>query len=119
MQALAELHDIPANTEPTEPIGAGVNWTRQLAPFHRSASGTNVSELLMLAPPAVQAVAEVQDTARNSLPAEPCGLAVAWMRQAVPFHRSASAVLVPWVSFWAPTAVQARAEVQETAKNPL
>jgi hypothetical protein len=119
VQAVAELHDIPANPEPIDPAGTGVAWTRQLVPFHRSASGTLVPELCTLAPPAVQAVAEVQDTARNSLPADPAGLAVGWMRQLAPFHRSASGVVVPWVSVWAPTAVQARAEVQETAKNPL
>ena len=119
MEAVAELHDIPANPEPIEPAGSGVTWTRQLVPFHRSASGTLVPELSMFAPPAVQAVAEVQDTARNSLPGDPAGLAVAWMLHAVPFHRSASEVLVPWVSVRAPTAVQARAEGQETAKNPL
>jgi hypothetical protein len=49
----------------------------------------------------------------------PAGLGVAWMRQLVPFHRSASGVLLPRESVCAPTAVQARAEVQETAKNPL
>src|SRR5215469_7306481 len=119
MQAVAEPHEIAANQEPTEPAGACVTWTRQLVPFHRSASGTLVLGLSPSAPPAVQAAAEVQDTARNSLPIDPAGRAVAWMLQAVPFHRSASEVLLPWASVWAPTAVQARAEVQETAKNPL
>src|SRR5215471_7273660 len=119
MQAVAELHDIPANPEPIEPAGACVVWTRQRVPFHRSASGTLVPGLSPLAPPAVHAVAEVHDTARNSLPIDPVGLAVAWMLQPVPSHRSASAVLLSSVSVWAPTAVQARAEVQETAKNSL
>src|SRR6516162_3153869 len=118
-QAVAELHDIPANPEPIEPAGACVTWMRQRVPFHRSASGTLAWESSMLAPPAVQAVAEVQDTARNSLPIDLVGLTVAWMLQAVPFHRSASEVPSPWASVWAPAAVQARAEVQETAKNPL
>src|SRR5215470_17935429 len=119
MQTVAELHDIPANPEPIDPAGAGVAWTRQLAPFHRSANGTLVPEWSRLAPPAVQAVAGVQDTARNSLPIDPASPGVAWMLQPVPFHRSASGVVVPWIPVWAPTAVHARAEVQETAKNPL
>src|SRR5215472_16914066 len=118
MQTAAELHDIPANPEPIDPAGAGVTWTRQLVPSHRSASGTLVPELSRLAPPAVHAVAEGQDTAKNSATAGPAGLGVAWTRQLVPSHRSASAV-VPVASVWAPTAVHAVAEVQETAKKPL
>src|SRR5215510_14058599 len=119
MQTVAELHDIPANPEPIDPAGAGVTWTRQLVPSHRSASGTLVPELSRLAPPAVHALAEVQDTAKNSATADPAGLGVAWTRQLVPSHRSASAVVVPVASVWAPTAVHAVGEVQETAKKPL
>src|SRR5262249_57575037 len=73
MQTVAELHDIPANPEPIDPAGAGVTWTRQLVPSHRSASGTLVPELSRLAPPAVHALAEVQDTAKNSATAGPAG----------------------------------------------
>src|SRR5215472_16365069 len=90
MQTAAELHDIPANPEPIDPAGAGVTWTRQLVPSHRSASGTLVPELSRLAPPAVHAFAEVQDTAKNSATADPAGLGVAWTRQLLPSHRSAS-----------------------------
>ncbi len=41
------------------------------------------------------------------------------MLQRVPSHRSASAVVVPVMPVAAPTAVQARTEVHETAKKPL
>src|SRR5215470_16845599 len=90
MQTVAELHDIPANPEPIDLAGAGVTWTRQLVPSHRSASGTLVPELSRLAPPAVHAFAEVQDTAKKPLSGRPSGLGAAWMRQLVPSHRSAS-----------------------------
>ncbi len=73
MQAVAALHDIPANPEPIDPAGLGVAWTAQLVPFQRSASGTLVPVLLRLLPPAVQAVAELHDTSRNSLPPDPAG----------------------------------------------
>ena len=43
----------------------------------------------------VQAVAEGHDTPRNSLPADPAGLGVAWMLQVVPFHASASSAVAP------------------------
>src|SRR5262249_61948792 len=91
MQTVAELHDIPANPEPIDPAGAGVTWTRQLVPSHRSASGTLVPELPRLAPPAVHAFAEVQDTSKNSATADPAGLGGAWARQALACPRSARA----------------------------
>src|SRR5262249_3114528 len=96
----AALPDVPHDRGRDEPAGAGVTWTRQLVPSHRSASGTLVPELPRLAPPAVHAFAEVQDTSKNSATADPAGLGVAWTRQLVPSHRSASAV-VPVASVWA------------------
>jgi len=63
------------------------------------------------APTAVHDTAEAQATP-NRAPPPAEGLGVAWIRQRVPFHRSAK---VP--AFEAPTAVQAEAEEQETPNN--
>src|SRR5690349_22598633 len=59
-----------------------------------------------------------QDTASSSLASDPAGPETGWMAQLVPFHRSASGVVAPVLPDSAPTAVQARAEAHETAKNP-
>jgi hypothetical protein len=66
----------------------------------------------------VHAEADVHDTAVNSgLPRVPLGLGVGWMAQDVPFQRSAS-VTLPLLVRENPTAVQARADVHDTARKP-
>jgi hypothetical protein len=51
---------------------------------------------------------------------EPSGLGVRWMAQAVPFHRSASSTGEPLLASEYPTAVQAEADVHDTAeKDPV
>jgi hypothetical protein len=77
----------------------------------------------------VQAVAALQDTAASPVPTDRPGLGVAWIRQLVPFHRSASdtVMLVPpdaprppgVLIVVAPTAVHAAAAEQDTARNSL
>ena len=77
----------------------------------------------------MQAVAELQDTAASPVPTDRPGLGVAWIRQLVPFHRSASdtVMLLPpdaprppgVLIVVAPTAVQAAAAEQDTARNSL
>ena len=76
-------------------------------------------------PAAVQAVAALQDTPASPVPVDRPGLGVAWIRQAVPFHRSASdtVMLVPPEALRppcvlivvAPTAVQAVSQEQAAA----
>ena len=105
MQAVAALQDTAASPVPTDRPGLGVAWIRQLVPFQRSASDTVMllppdaprppGVLIVVAPTAVQAAGELQDTARNSLPVDPAGLGVAWMCQLVPFHASASSAVLP------------------------
>jgi len=112
------LHDNPLNPAPIAPAGLGTVWTLHLVPFQPAASGTGFWAALISLPPAVQAVAVGHDTASSSLASDPAEPETGWMAQLVPFHRSASGVVSPVLLDSAPTAVQARAEAHETAKNP-
>src|SRR5689334_12106215 len=87
---------------------------RQRVPSHRSARVLAPGVKALAAPTAVHADGEVQATEARSPP--PCGgLAVAWMLQRVPSHRSAR---VPALEN--PTAVHADAEVHATPlRKPL
>lgn len=89
---------------------------RHLVPFHRSTSaGPTGSLALSTTPPtAVQADGPVQSTPKNPAPPVPAGLGVGWMRQRLPFHRSAMVTQVPEALRASATAVQAEAEVQDT-----
>ena len=67
----------------------------------------------------MQAVAEVQETERNSVPVVPVGLGAAvTIDQTTPFHRSESAVILPAAIEVAPTAMQ-KPLVQDTEANTL
>src|SRR5215472_3549224 len=118
MQVVGVLQDNPLNPAPAAPAGLGTDWTLHRVPFQPSASGTGCWALLVSSPPAVQAAAVGQDTANSSLASDPAGPETGWIAQLVPFHRSASGVVAPVLPDLAPTAVQARAEAHETAKNP-
>src|SRR5215472_4259490 len=118
MQVAGVAQDNPLNPAPIAPAGLGTGWTLHLVPFQPSASGTGCWALFISLPPAVQAVAVGQDTARNSLASDPGEPETGWMAQLVPFHRSASGVVTPVLLDLAPTAVQARADTHEIAKNP-
>jgi predicted secreted protein len=87
----------------------------QLVPFHRSANVSWRLVLFVYLPTAVQAVAEVHETALRMLPVAPVGLGTASIDQLVPFQRSASITCLPVALMAPPTAVQAVAEVQDTA----
>jgi hypothetical protein len=118
VQVAGVAQDNPLNPAPIAPAGLGTDWTLHLVPFQLSASGTGFWALLISLPPAAQAVAVGQDTARSSLASDPADPETGWKVQLVPFHRSASGVVTPVLLDLAPTAVQARAEAHETAKNP-
>ena len=90
MQALADVHDT-ADSE--APAGFGVDWIDQLEPSHSSA---NVPELEL--PTAVQAFAEVHDTADNPLSDVPAGFGLDWTDQLDPFQTSASVAACPALS---------------------
>jgi hypothetical protein len=67
----------------------------------------------------VQAPADVHDTPDKTLSCAPEGLGVASKDQALPLNTSARVNSVPVPSRYAPTAVQALVEVQETLFNTL
>ncbi|HEX9413771.1 MAG TPA: hypothetical protein VF916_09745 [Ktedonobacterales bacterium] len=107
MQADDDVHDTLLRKANCAPLGVGVAWMLQLAPFHRSASVPALDT-----PTAAQADDDVHDTLVRKPP--PCGgLAVVWTRHLVPFHCSAS---VPALD--APTAVQADEDIQDTPESP-
>lgn len=117
VQALALGHD---TARKAVPVGFGVVCTLQFRPFQRSTSGTNTSALDRYSPIAVQARPDEHDTPMNEASVAPVGLGVVCTCQLLPFHRSASATLLPLpLAPLYPTAVQARFLVQETELNRL
>src|SRR5262249_54640312 len=70
-------------------------------------------------PTAVQAEADLHDTASRKLPCAPAGLGVAWTRQRVPFHRSAKVTSVPEPFPEPPAAEHAGAAGQDRAPRKL
>ena len=70
------MHDTPDSWAKVV-LTLGVAWTVQLLPFHRSASVLRTPVLSLESPTAVQAAAELHDTANRSLPLAPAGLAAA------------------------------------------
>src|SRR6516165_1634993 len=122
LQALADGHDTPLIPLPAAPAGFGVAWMVHAVPFHRSASGAGALVVLLVtaAPAAVQARAEVHDTAPSSLPEAPAGFGVAWMVHVVPFQRSASVADTPEAALTkTPAAVQASGALHDTPCRTL
>jgi hypothetical protein len=63
VQAVAELHDTPYKALSMAPSGLGAVCTVQEVPFHTSANVSKKPELPEKDPTAVQAVAELHETA--------------------------------------------------------
>jgi len=95
VQSDEEGQDTPLRPLPLARAGLGVGWARQAAPFHRSPNVTNAPELSTYPPTAAHAEDEVHDTASKKLNCAPDGLGVRWIRQVMPFHRSAKVTSVP------------------------
>jgi hypothetical protein len=112
-QADGVLHDTPENTP--LPVGLGAACVLQATPFQAIASGWLISDRppLVNAPTAVHAAAEAQETPFSWLDPGP-GFGTLWSAQAAPFQRSASGATPAATMTW-PTAVQATAEVHDTA----
>src|SRR5215468_4252879 len=111
------VQDTPAKKLPGAPEGAGTGWICHRVPSHRSAtSPVGKPELSKDVPTAMQNMLAAHETPNRAVPGAPAGLGVGWMVQVVPFHRSARVpVGLPKLSVRAPTAVQATADVQDTA----
>jgi len=82
-------------------------------PFHRSAKVPEFEP-----PTAMHAEADVHATLVKK-PPPAWGLGVGWMRQVVPFHRSASGAEAPWLLTVWPTAVHADGDRHDTLNNAL
>src|SRR5215470_8509746 len=94
VHADAEVHDTPFR-EPPPCGGLGAAWMVHLVPFQRSATGRAAPVVVVLAPTAMQADADVQVTPSRPLNAIPEGLGVGRMRHEVPFHCSARLTPMP------------------------
>jgi len=77
------------------PTRLGVDWMAHRVPFQRSPRVTGVFRLPVELPMAVQAEADLHDTAPRKLTWAPEGLGVAWIRHVTPSHRSARDTISP------------------------
>jgi hypothetical protein len=110
MHAVADVHETPVRKLFGTPAGAGIVWTLQLVPFHRSA----MTCAALLLPTAVHADGEVQETAFKNDPGLP-EVGVGSMLQLVPSQCSVSVPSeLPELSRAVPTATQAVGDVHET-----
>ena len=82
------MHATPDSELKATDFGFDLAVIDQLDPFHPSASVNCVPALLKCAPTAVQALADVQDTADNA-GSGPFGFGVDSIDQLDPFHTSA------------------------------
>jgi len=89
-----------------------------VVPFQRSASGIGSGVVGPEAPMAMQNDPVGHDTPPKLLPWDPEGLGVGWIRQVVPFHRSARVTKVPAPLLVWPTAVHDAGDVHETPEKP-
>lgn len=117
VQVVADGQDPAKRFELIAPAGFCVVWAVHVVPSHASA---NVPADAPLAPPnAAQVVAEVHDTPASCVFGEPAGLGGNCMIQLLPVKRSAKAKTVEALLTQNPTAVQAVAEVHDTAFSAL
>src|SRR5690349_12136656 len=94
MQAEGDTQDAAFRLPAAAPGGLGVRSTRQVEPFHRSASVAGdwlLNRFGLENPTARQPVADVQATSYSWAMAPPARPGVGWRTQLVPFHRSARA----------------------------
>ena len=119
VQDLVDAHDTATSWLLVAPARCGVRWIDQLVPFHRSASVSSLFARSVKNPTAVQDLADAHDTARRLLLVAPAGFGVRWIDQLVPFHRSASVMLVPAWLVENPTAVQDLGDAHDTPGRSL
>jgi hypothetical protein len=109
-----EVTQATPNSPPGSPAG-GVGTMFQRVPFHRSARNPPRSLGLEVPPTAMQDLADAQATLNRPLAPAPAWLGADWIAQLLPFQRSARVTGVLRLLIELPTAVQAEAEVHETA----
>ena len=107
VQAEAEVQDTEFSELFAELGRFGLVWIVQDEPFQRSTS-VDCAPLVTLAPTAVQADDDVQDTSLSVLLVAPARFALVWIDQDEPFHTSTS-VLFPD----RPAATQALADTHD------
>jgi hypothetical protein len=112
VQDEADVHETPE-----KPPGgrAGVGRMLHRVPFHRSARNQPMSLGLEVPPTAMQDLGDVQATLNRPLAAAPARLGVDWMAHVVPFQCSARVTGVLRLLIELPAAVQAEADVHDTA----
>ena len=93
MQSFLETQDTPLRAGSIPAAALGVRWIDQRTPFQRSTRG-NVPSPAAYSPTAVQAAADVHETPARRASAV-AGLAVVWIDQCPPRHRSAKVRTTP------------------------
>src|SRR6516225_492116 len=113
------VHETSLRKLNRDPAGFGVGVMCQLRPFHCSARVSPAPALVSRPPTAVHDDGDAQDTAARRLCRAPGGLGIDWMRQALPFHRSASVSCAPDPAKNSPTAVHAEPDGHDTPLSAL
>jgi hypothetical protein len=121
MHARADAHDTLVRT-PLPAAGAGTGRMAQAAPFHCSASGSEVPLLSVDCPTAVHALGDTQDTPLRMPATAPGGLGTCCTIHFRPFHaRAIGDCTGTWPTETScdanPTAVHAVARGQDTADS--
>jgi hypothetical protein len=123
MQAVTDVQATLNRPLAPAPAWSGVGWIAHLLPFECSARVTGVLRRLIELPTAVQAEAEVQDTAFRAVRWKANGgmrgLGAGWIRHRVPSQRSARDTKLGELFPSFPTAVHADADVHDTAARKL
>jgi hypothetical protein len=117
VQLLADVHETPVAYATFAPVGAGIDWTFHSVPFQISAKGATMAELFSYSPTAMQALAEVHDTASRLPLRVPLGSGVVVTFHSEPFQLSLSENSVPELLSLMPTAMQPVADAQATPYN--
>src|SRR5215472_16774878 len=108
MHDVAAVQLTPFSSLNCAPRGTGADWMRHRAPPHCSTRSFEFE-----VPTAVQLSAAGQATANRVLDEDPPGLGVGWVRQLLPFHRSARVSCASDLTANCPTAVHAELDGQD------
>jgi hypothetical protein len=110
---VADAHETPFNWAPVPP-GLAPCWIDQVAPFHRSTSGSVAPPLPAKYPTAVHAVADAHETLVSCVWLEPFEVGVCCSDQVLPFQTSANGSVVAPVWVNEPTATHVEGDGHDT-----